>query len=112
MGQKGEKLAEKYLRRKGYRLRTRKYHCAYGEIDLIAQHRDTVVFVAVRTQSSDRYGSSYDALTSRKKQHIKRTAKDYLYKYHLTDRPYRYDFVQIILNGTDPPVIEHIEDAF
>ena len=112
LGEKGEKLAEKFLRRKGFRVRARGYRCRWGEIDLIAQHKDSIVFIEVRTQSSDRFGSAYDALTSAKKLHVRRAAKHYLQKYRLTDKPYRYDFIQIVINKTDPPQIEHIEDVF
>ena len=112
LGKEGEKLAEKFLRKNGHRLRARSYSTRWGEIDLITQHKNVIVFVEVRTQSTDRYGTSYEALRSCKKQRIKKAAKDYLYKYRLMERPYRFDFIQIVLNDTDPPRLEHIEDAF
>jgi len=112
LGQHGEKLAEKFLRRKGFRIRARNYRCCYGEIDLIAQDRDTVVFVEVRTQSSTRYGTAYDVLKSSKKRHIARAASHYINQYRLMRLPSRYDFVQVIVPESGPPVIEHIENSF
>ena len=112
LGRKGQQLAEKFLRRKRYRLRARNYSCAYGEIDLITQHKGTIVFVEVRTQSSDRWGKPIDVLSNAKKERVTRTAKSYMYQYNLTKKPFRFDFIQIINDGSSKPIIEHIEDAF
>jgi putative endonuclease len=112
LGKKSEKLAEKFLRRKGHRLRARNYSCKHGEIDLITQHKETIVFVEVRSQSSAKMGMPWDNLSRDKKEKVKRTAKNYLYKYRLSKRPFRFDFVQMIFDGENPPEIEHIEDAF
>ena len=112
LGRNAEKLAEKLLRKKGHRLRARNYSCKYGEIDLITQHKDTIVFVEVRSQSSSKLGMPWDNLKRAKKEKVKRTAKNYLYKYRLSKKPVRFDFVQMIIDGENPPEIEHIENAF
>jgi len=112
LGRKGEKLAERFLRRKGHRVRARNYSCAYGEIDLITQHKDTIVFVEVRSLSTDQYGLPWDVLKREKKERILRAARNYLYKYRLSKKPFRFDFIQMIIGKDDPPRIEHIENAF
>ncbi len=112
LGQRGEKVAEKFLRRKGYRIRARRYRTRFGEIDLIAQHKNSIVFIEVRTLSSDRHGSAFEALSHAKKQHVLHTAKEYLYNHRLMDREHRFDFIQVLLDDTTPPKIEHIENAF
>ena len=112
LGRKAEKLAEKFLRRKGHRLRARNYSCKYGEIDLITQHKAEIVFVEVRSLSSAKLGMPWGNLKRDKKEKIKRTAKNYLFKYRLSKKPFRFDFVQMIIDGENPPEIEHIENAF
>lgn len=112
LGKKAEKLAEKFLRRKGHRLRARNYSCKYGEIDLITQYKNTIVFVEVRSQSSAKWGMPWDNLSRDKKEKVKRTARNYLYKYRLSNKPFRFDFIQLIFDGESAPEIDHIEDAF
>lgn len=112
LGKKGEKIARKFLRRQGYRIRAMNYRCPYGEIDIIAQQRNTICFVEVRTLSSGKYGPPFETLTHRKKRHLCRAARHYLHKYNLMDRDWRFDFVGIILAEKCPPEIELVKDAF
>jgi putative endonuclease len=112
LGRKGEKLARKFLRRQGYRIRAINYSCREGEIDIVAQDKKTIVFVEVRTLSSGRYGLPYETVTYKKRRHLTRTAHHYLHRYKLLDYDWRFDFVGIILSEDGPPEIELIKDAF
>ena len=73
LGKLGEKEALRHLRRKGYRLIARNYHCRYGEIDLIAIQNDVLVFIEVKARSSDLFGNPETALTSWKIRKIVKT---------------------------------------
>jgi putative endonuclease len=112
IGKAGEKLARKFLRRRGYRIRALNYACPYGEIDIIAQEKKTIAFVEVRTLSSTKYGLPFDALSYEKKCHATRAARHYLHRFRLVDWDWRFDFVGIILPHEGPPEIELIRDAF
>ena len=112
LGRKGEKIARRFLRRRGYRMRALNYSCPYGEIDIIAQDGKTIAFVEVRTLSSGEYGPPFGTVRYAKRRRATRAARHYLYKYNLTDRDWRFDFVGVIVPEKGPPEIELIRDAF
>ena len=112
LGKKGEKFARKFLRRRGYRMRALNYSCPYGEIDIIAQDGKTIAFVEVRTLSSGEYGPPFETVRHAKRRRATRAAHHYLYKYNLTDRDWRFDFVGIVFQERGSPEIELIKDAF
>ncbi|MBQ2957197.1 MAG: YraN family protein [Clostridia bacterium] len=109
VGDVGESIAEKYLLSKGAKILARNYVIRGGEIDLIAELGETIVFVEVKLRRSDAFGSAYEAITPAKQRHICRAAKVYLQKNGLLDRRYaRFDAILILPDGT----IDHIERAF
>ena len=111
LGKEGEQIAEKYLRKKGYRLVERNYRCPAGELDLIALDRRVVVFVEVKTRSDDRFGAPLESVHRRKQQKMIRTALFFLSQHRLHQRDARFDVVGVsFLDGE--PVVEHIENAF
>lgn len=112
LGKKGEKIARKFLRRQGYRIRALNYSCREGEIDIIAQDGRTIAFVEVRTLSSGRHGPPFGTVRQKKRRHATRAARHYLHKYHLADRDWRFDFVGIVFAEKGSPEIELIKDAF
>ncbi len=108
-GRPGEAAAAVFLRNLGYRILERNYRCPAGEIDLVAEHGDTLVFVEVKSRSSVRFGTPAAAVTRSKQRHIARAASDYLLKHReQTSRPCRFDVVAL-LPGRPP---ELIPDAF
>ncbi len=78
VGEKGEKCAEKYLKKRGYLFIARNYWTMSGEIDLIFWKNFTLVFVEVKTRSSLKFGTGREAVDFAKKQNIKNTAKEFL----------------------------------
>jgi putative endonuclease len=79
-GTLGENLATSYLEKQGYRLITRNFHNRFGEIDLIALTPDkqTIVFIEVKTKTSNHFGSPEDMITQHKLQQVYRTSQIYL----------------------------------
>ena len=98
-GNAGEKLARSALKRKGYRIIGQNYRCRYGEIDIIARHKDSLVFIEVRSKTGTSFGSPEESLTSGKKQRLISTALDYLSKHGKPDEAWRFDFVAVRLEA-------------
>ena len=89
-----ENLALKYLKRRGLKLLTRNYSSRYGEIDLIMQDKDTLVFVEVRYRKHSNYGGAIESVDYRKQSRVTNTAENYL-QAHPWDGPCRFDIVAI-----------------
>lgn len=103
VGNEGEALAAKHLRRCGYRILERNYRTPCGEIDLIAEKEDETVFIEVRTVSQKDFGEPVESLTTHKIDHWKRAALCYLQN-KKSDRPFHFAFVGIDLSGPKPVV--------
>jgi len=113
LGQQGEKAAERYVMRKGWIVVERGFTARGGEIDLIAVDSSTIVFVEVKTRSSDRKGHPTEAVTLEKQRHLTRAAYSYLSKKQLGECSFRFDIISIIWPDTDQtPTIEHYPNAF
>jgi putative endonuclease len=108
-GQAAEDKALDYLRREGLALVNRNYRCKSGEIDLIMQQNDTLVFVEVRYRQSSHFGSAAESVTTSKQRKLLITANHYLQK-NRVDRPCRFDVVGI--GGKNLTEIEWIQNAF
>ena len=114
LGAWGEELAGKHLRKKGYRIVCRNYRCRGGEIDLIVENREYLVFVEVKLRKSDAFANAAEFVDFRKQQRIKITAMHYLAEQETEKQP-RFDVIEIYAPfGTDTkkPTIIHLEDAF
>jgi putative endonuclease len=112
IGRVGEKQAERFLKRNGYRMVTRNYSCDGGEIDLVALDGRTVVFVEVKTRSSDEHADPQDAVTPEKQRRLIRAAKAFIQQTRSQDRACRFDVVAITLAGDKPGRIELFRNAF
>jgi len=94
-GTKYENLALKHLQSKGLNFVERNIHCRAGEVDLLMQDSDTLVFVEVRFRNSANYGSAIESVTPTKQARIINTAKHYLHKNNLWSHNVRFDIVAI-----------------
>ena len=114
LGPWGEALAAEYLRRKGYSIVAGNYRCRFGEIDLIARDRKTLVFVEVKLRKNANFAQAREFVDYRKQQRLRTTASLYL-SYHPTPLRARFDVIEIYAPQgmeTKNPVINHLEDAF
>ena len=111
LGQEGERIAEIYLRKKGYRVVERNYRCPVGELDLILLDRRVVVFVEVKTRTDDRFGAPLESVGPRKQKKMIKTALFFLTRHRLHNRDARFDVVGISYQGGEP-MVEHVENAF
>lgn len=111
-GQWGETLAAGYLENKGYQIIERNYRTPYGEIDLIAQFEKSLVFVEVKTRSTDTYGLPEESITNQKREHLIAAAQAYLQKTSISDIDWRIDVIAIRTRKSETtPEIIHFENA-
>jgi len=94
-GRDPEAAALAHLRRQGLRLISRNYRAPHGEIDLILQDGQTLVFVEVRFGRVARFGSPADTVDGRKPRRLRATAEHYLQADGDCNRPCRFDIVSI-----------------
>ena len=111
LGNKGEEVAAKFLKRNGYRIIARNYKTPLGEIDIIAKDGNTIVFVEVKTRTSNAFGYPFEPVTRRKKDKLKNLALLYLKK-HAHESSARFDVISISSDKNMKMEIEHIKDAF
>ena len=114
IGDIGETIAAKALKKAGYKIISRNFLSDHGEIDIIAENKEFLVFAEVKTRKNveaffESYGRPAEAVTKKKQQHIIYTAKAYLYK-HPTKKSIRFDVIEVFIG--DDVEINHIEDAY
>lgn len=107
-----ESIAIEYLLDKGYKIVKRNFKFGKsGEIDIIARHGNVLVFIEVKSRKSYEYGSPAESVPQSKRNSIFHAARGYLYVNKLDNIESRFDFIGIDLRN-QPPIIEHIENAF
>lgn len=110
-GRNAEKQARRYLEKRGLRFRAGNYRCRRGEIDLVMDDGDTVVFVEVRYRSHGRFGTSAESVDGHKQRKLIMAAQHYLQQHpRLAARPCRFDVVGLGAANPDSAV-EWIRNA-
>lgn len=112
LGREGECFARRYLEQQGMTILAANFRTRRGEIDLIAQDADTVVFVEVKTRSGTAYGFPVEAVTLKKQRQISRVALQYLDAHTLNGQSARFDVVSLLVKKDRPVQVEHIKNAF
>ena len=120
LGHLGERLAAKALKRCGMKILARNYRCPAGEADLIALDRstrqesgaDTIVFVEVKTRSSDKYTDPQYAVDRDKQRRLEGVAQYYAARRRVEDYCIRFDIIAIVAPDGQAPQLKHIKDAF
>lgn len=110
LGKKGEEIAVRYLKDKGYEILKQNYRHGHDEIDIVAKIIDELVIVEVKTRSSSYFGYPEEAVDLKKQKFLIRAAEAFIEEYDF-DMNIRYDIISIILKNNDIS-IRHIEDAF
>ena len=98
LGRTGERLAANELIRRGYRVLERNFRCLYGEIDLVAEDGQDLIFVEVKTRRGGAFGLPEEAVTWRKQQKIAQVASYYLDLHACSERSWRIDVVAVQLD--------------
>lgn len=113
-GALAEAAAATFLMEKGYRIVERNWRNRTGEIDIIGEYKDMLVFIEVRSRSGNlTFGTPSESVNQRKINQVRSMAEQYLHFRKSYDVPIRFDVVAVILNPDKSVAsIEHIEQAF
>lgn len=106
LGERGEKIAARHLRKEGYKILERNMRTPFGEVDIVAKKKDALIFCEVKTREGDGYGTPAEAVNNERRMRYKRSAEYYLQK-NKADFTARFDVIEI-LGGE----VNHIENAF
>jgi putative endonuclease len=110
-GDAGESMAVDFLQNEGLRILQRNYRFDRGEIDIVAEDRDELVFVEVKSRRTRSHGSPEESLTPSKEAFLKRTAEGYLLEHHIDRRPCRFDVIAVEWVSGQPE-IRHLKNVF
>ena len=114
LGRQGEEIAGRFLRSRGYRVLRQNFRGPRGgEVDLVCRDkaRSELVFVEVKTRTSEAFGRPLTAVDQKKQRLIIRGAMAWLRMLEMPDVTFRFDVIEVILEG-ERPEIRHIENAF
>jgi putative endonuclease len=107
----GQQDAEKFLQDKGYSILKRNFRVRTGEIDLVARHKDYIVFIEVKFRNGVGYGYPRESVGLAKQRRIIKTAMFYIAAHNLDNDDFRFDVIEVLSNG-EQTEINHIENAF
>jgi putative endonuclease len=111
-GRLGEKAAKRHLRRLGLKFLVANYVSRRGEIDLIFRDHNCLVFVEVKTRSSEEWIRPAAAVDSRKRRLLSKSALEYLHRIHNPQIPIRFDIVEVLLANGVVREIRHLPNTF
>lgn len=113
LGAFGEAAAAAHLARHGYTIREQNWHCAAGELDLVAQQAEQLVFVEVRTRRGSAYGTPEESVTPAKQQRLVALAYAYLDAHNLpAESPWRIDVIALEIDHAGRVArLNHITNA-
>ena len=112
LGRWGERQAEKFLKKKGLVRLARNFFCKTGEIDLIMADTDgSIVFVEVKTRADENFTPIESAITTAKKNRLRRTAHYFIKLHNIEGRNFRFDFVMIVLGRTGREQIRYYQNT-
>jgi putative endonuclease len=113
LGRRGEILADRFLRKQGYKILYRNFRGRLGgEVDLVCRDHDTLVFVEVKTRTRDDYGRPVEAVNPAKQKQIARGALAWLQLLDNPDILVRFDVVEVMATADGISKLELIRDAF
>lgn len=112
LGNRGEKIAAKFLRKQGYQIIEKNYRSRLGEIDIVAEEDESIVFVEVKTRCSTDFGLPEEALSYDKRRRLSKLALGYLAHRRIKDTNCRFDVVSILMDNNRANHIKLIKNAF
>ena len=112
LGRRGEDLAHRYLRRKGFKIVARNYRLGSGdaEADVIGWDGEELVFVEVKSRTTDEFGSPLRSVDQEKRTALLRAARHYARRAGVPWERVRFDLLSVVFS--EPPAISHLPDAF
>lgn len=110
-GDRGENAARRYLEMKGYVVHHLQWRCRAGEIDIVAQDGETLVFVEVKTRHAQDAGTALEMITPAKRRRLIESAYAYIASIGQDDAVWRIDAVAVLVDGRDDMRITHVENV-
>jgi putative endonuclease len=110
-GELGERIAERWLRRNGWRLVQRRFRIGHRDIDLIVTRDDTVAFVEVKARRGVEFGDPVEAVNWSKQKELARSASVWIDRHGRPSESYRFDVVGILVEG-ERVRVRHVPNAF
>src|SRR4051812_23203696 len=110
-GELGERIAERWLRRAGWRVLQRRFRSGHRDIDLVVERDGTVAFVEVKARRGDRFGQPIEAVNWRKQKELTRSAKVWIDRHGRPLEAYRFDVIGVLV-AEERVRIRHVENAF
>ncbi|MDH5185935.1 MAG: YraN family protein [candidate division WOR-3 bacterium] len=111
LGKQGEKIALSYLKSKRFKIIEKNLRNRFGELDIIAQDKKTLVFIEVKTRTSEAFGNPIQGIDKRKQYRLRMLAQKYIAEKGLLEQEVRFDVLGILQTGKQTK-IEHIPNAF
>ncbi|MGH9321126.1 MAG: YraN family protein [Vicinamibacteria bacterium] len=106
LGARGESVAARELKRRGYEILERRWRCRIGEIDIVARDGETLVIVEVKARARADFGAPVNAVNREKRRRLERLARAYLKARRLQDVMVRFDAVGVTFLPDQSPRIE------
>jgi len=110
-GELGERIAERWLRRQGWRVVQRRFRSGHRDIDLVVEREGTVAFVEVKARRGLAFGDPVEAVNWSKQKELVRSASVWIDRHGRPAESYRFDVVGVLVEG-DRVRIRHIPNAF
>jgi putative endonuclease len=110
-GDEAEDAVVAFLAAHGYQVLERNFTCRYGEVDIVAEHGDTLCFIEVRMRSSSTWGDPSATVSFAKQRRVVKAALYYLQRHRRADQMLRFDVVSV-LGAAGQAKLEHIPNAF
>jgi putative endonuclease len=110
-GELGEKIAERWLRRRGWRVVQRRFRNGRRDIDLVVEREGMVAFVEVKARKGPEFGGPVQAVNWRKRRELRRSASVWIDRHGREADAYRFDVIGVLVNGAEVRIC-HVENAF
>ena len=111
LGEFGERVAERWLRLRGWRVVQRRFRTGHRDIDLVVEHDGMVAFVEVKARRGDTFGDPVGAVNWKKQKELGRSARVWIARHRRGSDAYRFDVIGVLVDGSRVRV-RHVEDAF
>mgnify|MGYP001810171802 CR=1 FL=1 len=111
LGIRGERIAERFLKERGWRTMQRRFRSGHRDVDLIMERRGIVAFVEVKTRTGVSFGSPVEAVHWYKQRQLVKSAQVWISRHGRLDDAYRFDVVGVWISG-ERVRVRHVESAF
>ena len=110
IGKIGENIAKNYLIQKGFKILNTNFHSIYGEVDIICENFEYILFVEVKTKTDHNFLSAFERVNISKQKKLIKTIEVYFSENDISKQP-RIDVIEVILK-TDKFIVNHFQNAF